>query len=233
MDYCQVHAALRLQLHAHRATQKVRQQIIDADVPTRVEPDILSHRALAPPAPASPLGLWHGASGYYSSGWPVAYLIATVIFAVGLLIGAFVHVSQPGQHVASPNSAPTPNPQRPIPNPSSIVARVTGMVDCVWEGPGFRVQGSGAANQKSEIRNHNSPLHLGDRLALRSGLLEITYDTGARVILQGPVTYEIESAAGGYLSSWQALRQTGEVRGQRSEVSVGKSEIRNHQSQIS
>ena len=30
--------------------------------------------------------------------------------------------------------------------------------------------------------------------------MEITYDTGAKVILQGPVTYEVESAAGGYLS---------------------------------
>ena len=30
--------------------------------------------------------------------------------------------------------------------------------------------------------------------------MEITYDTGARVILQGPATYEVESANGGYLS---------------------------------
>ena len=29
--------------------------------------------------------------------------------------------------------------------------------------------------------------------------MEITYDTGAKVILQGPVTYEVESD-GGYLS---------------------------------
>ena len=30
--------------------------------------------------------------------------------------------------------------------------------------------------------------------------MEITYDTGAKVILQGPVTYEVESRSGGYLS---------------------------------
>ena len=30
--------------------------------------------------------------------------------------------------------------------------------------------------------------------------MEITYDTGAKVILQGPVTYEVESKDGGYLS---------------------------------
>ena len=30
--------------------------------------------------------------------------------------------------------------------------------------------------------------------------MEITYDTGAKVILQGPVTYEVESKDSGYLS---------------------------------
>ena len=52
--------------------------------------------------------------------------------------------------------------------------------------------------------NKSNALHslicLGDRFDIRSGLLEITYDTGAKVILQGPVTYEVESVAGGYLS---------------------------------
>ena len=42
-------------------------------------------------------------------------------------------------------------------------------------------------------------MSLGDRFALASGLMEITYDTGAKVILQGPVTYEVE-ANGGYLA---------------------------------
>ena len=40
----------------------------------------------------------HGSVGYFfSSDWPVAYLIATVIFGVGLLIGSLVPVSQPEQ----------------------------------------------------------------------------------------------------------------------------------------
>ena len=45
-----------------------------------------------------------------------------------------------------------------------------------------------------------SPVSLGDTFALASGLMEITYDTGAKVIVQGPATYEVESATGGYLS---------------------------------
>jgi hypothetical protein len=43
-------------------------------------------------------------------------------------------------------------------------------------------------------------IHLGDKSALASGLLEITYDTGAKVIPQGFCTYEVESPVGGFLS---------------------------------
>ena len=50
-----------------------------------------------------------------------------------------------------------------------------------------------------------SLVSLGDKFALASGLMEITYDTGAKVILQGPVTYEVESASGGFLSEGKLL----------------------------
>ena len=36
-----------------------------------------------------------GTVGWFSSGWPLAYLIATVIFGIGLLVGSVMHVSQP------------------------------------------------------------------------------------------------------------------------------------------
>ena len=49
-------------------------------------------------------------------------------------------------------------------------------------------------------QDRKSIVSLGDTFVLASGLMEITYDTGAKVILQGPVTYEVESVAGGYLS---------------------------------
>jgi hypothetical protein len=68
---------------------------------------------------------------------------------------------------------------------------------------------------------------------LKSGLLEITYDTGATVILQGPVTYEVESAAGGFLSIGKLtarLEKKSAVSGQRSESANQKSEILNHKS---
>ena len=108
------------------------------------------------------------------------------------------------------------------------------MIDCQWEKKsGFRVQGSGAANQKSEIRNQKSLVALGDKFALAAGLMEITYDTGAKVILQGPVTYEVESANGGYLAVGKLtgkLEKNSGVRGQGSEAANHQSEIRNQKS---
>ena len=63
--------------------------------------------------------------------------------------------------------------------------------------------------------------------------MEITYDTGAQVILQGPVTYEVESN-GGYLS---VGKLTGKLekkaeggRGKAEEDANHKSEIRNQKS---
>ena len=63
-----------------------------------------------PPQAPQTLGFFgaaiHGTVGYFSSGWPAAYLIATVIFGIGLLIGSHVYVSQPEQ-VASRSVLPS------------------------------------------------------------------------------------------------------------------------------
>jgi hypothetical protein len=150
----------------------------------------------------------------YITGWPVAYLVATVILGIGLAIAAVTRVSQPIQivDVHLPVSGghhevvEAGGESNLLPSPSgrgaggeggehldsslhSAVGQITGMVDCQW-----------LENPKPDIRNPKSPIHLGDRLALRSGLMEISYDSGAKVILQGPVTYRVESSAGGYLS---------------------------------
>jgi hypothetical protein len=76
-------------------------------------------------------------------------------------------------------------------------------------------------------------------LALASGLIEITYLSGAKVILQGPVTYKVESKAGGYLSLGKLTARVEKpvVRGQGSGVrsqgsEVSKSQIQNPKSEI-
>ena len=198
LDYCRLHVALRLELRAHRATQKLHQQIdIESVVPALSE----SNAAQRETSSAVPLGIlattFHGTVGYLSSDWSVAYLIATVILGIGLVIGSLVPVSQPAQ-IARQSPVPSRGDAEPKMEP---VGRITGMVDCKWEeGAGDGGPGTGAENQKSEIRNQKSLVTLGDKFALASGLMEITYDTGAKVILQGPVAYEVEAPTGGFLS---------------------------------
>ena len=68
--------------------------------------------------------------------------------------------------------------------------------------------------------------------ALASGLMEITYDTGAKVILQGPVTYEVESAAGGYLSVGKLTAKLEKKGGKSPNLQISKSETSNPQSLI-
>ena len=172
LDYCQIHAALRLQLRANRATQKVHQQInIESVVPTPSEFAAVKIAAPDSPAPTFPTSLFPSTLGY-SSAWTISYLSATVI--TGLLILGFwlMPASRPEQVARSAV------PSVPIVEPKAYVGRITGVVDC---------------------KIGDSRVSLGQKLDLASGLMEITYDTGAKVILQGPVTYSVE-ANGGYLA---------------------------------
>jgi hypothetical protein len=121
-----------------------------------------------------------------SSGWPMAYLIATLVVGIGMLVGAFTYISQP-VHVANRIRPAIQESTTPFQTRERVtVGRITGMADCRWE-------------HKETALACNDRVSLGQKYVLASGLLEITYQTGARVILQGPVTYEVESKNGGYL----------------------------------
>ena len=81
-----------------------------------------------------------GTVGFFSSDWPVAYLIATVIFGVGLLVGSLV-MSQPDQ-VARQSSVPSRmdvEPKVELVGPDYGHGRL--------QVGGFRVQGSGGRNR--------------------------------------------------------------------------------------
>ena len=123
--------------------------------------------------------------GYLSSGWPMAYLVAMVIMGIGLAVMAVVHVSHP-MKIAT-HSQSVMEQQRTVAPKAEIVGRITGIIDCKWDDPDTQV-----------INGDHVPL--GRKYSLASGLMEITYGTGSRVILQGPVTYEVEAKNGGYMS---------------------------------
>ena len=169
-----------------------------------------------------------------------SYGIATLIVGAGLLaawVCKMPNDAEVAQSVVIRHDAAAPAN-------ASVVGCITGMVDCRWEGTGSRSHGSGESENNLPSPGHrpeglsiwrgagaedglhlHSPVHLADTLALRSGLAEITYETGAKVILQGPVTYRVDSAAGGYLAVGKLTARLEEKKA--TNPANPKSEIRN------
>ena len=129
--------------------------------------------------------LWHGAIGFFSQELPFSLLIATVLTGLGLWVASLIYVSRPEQMA---ERGPSSSSVQPAFDPTlEVVGKITGMADCKWSKDGRAPSG------------YDNVL-VGRQFTLDSGLMEITYDTGAKVILQGPVTYVVESKNGGYLS---------------------------------
>ncbi len=116
-------------------------------------------------------------------GGPVfSYLVAAVLLGV-MLLGAWAYKISHHQELAQSSPEQRSAPRAPE---MHFVGRITRTVDCRW----------------SDSRTAAFPgasVPLGRKYALASGLLEISYDSGAKVILQGPCTYEVENANGGFL----------------------------------
>ncbi len=173
-------------------------------------PTIILDTSSPLPSPLAPLP-YHVAHPFLFSN-----MISLLIVGIGLL-GAWVYqVDIPHPIAATQHNTKTTDPSPATPS-ESCIGQITSMVDCNWEKDcKFKLFSS-----KTDNRNPKFPISLGDKFVLSSGLLEITYDTGAKVILEGPVTYEVESAAGGYLSVGKLtarLEKRGEGRGE----SMGK-----------
>ena len=144
-----------------------------------------SSRPVSPPIPNFVGTAWHGTFSYFSDGWPLAYLIGALIVGVGLTVASLIMVTHHAE-IAQDPSLSVPLQGKPS-SEMTFVGHITGMVDVRW-----------ADEQTSAASDASVPL--GRKYALASGFMEITYDTGAKVILQGPCTYEVNSAAGGFLA---------------------------------
>jgi ferric-dicitrate binding protein FerR (iron transport regulator) len=78
------------------------------------------------------------------------------------------------------------------PQPQELVAQLTGAKDCEWVDAASAVQPGGQ-------------LHKGQRVELQKGYAEITFDSGALVVLEGPVSLDIKSA-------WAATLNRGTIK---------------------
>ena len=213
LKYCRIHATLEMEMQAHSALQRVRgRDDLDTAVLAPWESEVLT-AAVPPvaPAPSSPVfgflsTTLHATIGYFPEGMPLAYLIATVVTGLGILAASLVYVSQPEQVVRHPAPSVAVEPH------VNYVGRITGVVDCKCAGTAV----------------DSSRVPLGKKYELTAGLMEITYNTGAKVILQGPATYEVD-VNGGYLS---VGKLTGKLEKENDECRMMNDELRTRMSDI-
>ena len=133
--------------------------------------------------PVASNATWYGMAGNFANHtYALSYLIAAFVLGVAMLASSVIYVSNPKQMVdVEPNTEPTRQEQY------VFVGRITGMKDCRWSDP-----------QTGAYVGSSVPLDR--RYALASGLLEISYNSGAKVTLEGPCEYTADSDAGGYLA---------------------------------
>ena len=157
--------------------------------------DVPAAEAAGPPASGlrplcSPLATSHYPLATPFVGGPVfSYMVATLIVGM-MLLGAWAFkVTHDYRDVVNHKSQWRTAPGKSIPKPPELVfvGRITGMKDCRWADP----------KTQAYI---GSSVPLDRRYALSAGLMEISYDSGAKVILEGPCTYQVETRASGYLA---------------------------------
>ena len=188
---------------------RLRNQQLDRDDPPVSQPfaPIIIQTSPDIPSSFSPFG-----------SFLFSYAVAAVTVAIGLLIGWAYQVSVSEQQIAHEHSGrPTPTIGPPAPG-MVYVGQITGTFDCRW------ADSAGASNY--------AYVPLGRRYALASGLMEISYDSGAKVIMQGPCVYEVASRTGGYLAIGRVTARV-EKKAEGGRRKVESQESSNSKSRIS
>ena len=140
------------------------------------------------PAPSPVLGFlgsaYHSVTGYVAKHDVLFGLLIVTLLFIPIAGFAVYALLQPDQQVAK---ATKPEPLGPalFPHEGARTGAITGTLDCVWK--------------DSQLRFPESDVCVGDVFRIDAGLMEITYDSGAKVILQAPTTYTVTSKTGGYL----------------------------------
>jgi hypothetical protein len=116
----------------------------------------------------------------------IAYLVVGVIFAAGLLAAtAWKTPRGPAPPLATLQVVKSVAPPRPI------VAKITRVDGCRWADP-------------ENVVTAGEPVAPGRLFNLKSGVLEVTYGIGVRVVVQGEANFAIDSCNSGILASLSA-----------------------------
>jgi hypothetical protein len=209
-EYCRMHAELYFAIRAERAVCAAGGRGVESRE-SRVESgggwsESLDSRILNPEVPVINLQTPTLNSRLSTlSSWTFSYSVATVLLAVALL-GAWSYTfTHPDPDSLAANNSGNATSSGSVAGETpefTFVGHVSGMIDCQWADD-VTATYAGAA------------VALNRRYALRSGLMEITYDSGAKVILQGPCEYTVESPRGGYLAVGKLVARVGAGDGGR------------------
>jgi hypothetical protein len=123
-----------------------------------------------------------------------AYAIAALLMATALVAARLWGPAggpQPSARHAAMSAVQITADSMPV-----IVGRITGMKDCRWANPGI------AAREMEAVPR-------GGRYVLNGGLLEITYNTGAKIIIEGPAVYAADGGNWGTLSLGRLTARVG------------------------
>jgi hypothetical protein len=97
--------------------------------------------------------------------------------------------------------APAPSPRPPDASPTEFVARITGTKDASWRGV-------------SASLSPGAFLRRGEQLELAGGFAEITFDSGAVVLLEGPALFDVNSA-------WDSTLRRGAIKANVPQQAIG------------
>ena len=163
-----------------------------ADGPGRADEALPSHPPTVAIAPAvhSLSFILHPLDSFGSV--VLSYLVAAMLSAAGILAAWKWQTVERPQLTAANSTRPSDRrgvevlPRAATVARQPIVGRVTRMADC-------RLADKDGPVQVGEA------VPLGRRYALLSGVLEISYAIGPKVIVEGPAEYEVDSPASGFL----------------------------------
>jgi hypothetical protein len=131
-------------------------------------------------------------AGIFSQVGPLSYLVSTVLMCVAVLVAWQSKVADrlepasQNRFTASRESVP------------SSVGCVTAMDGCQWTDEWtdeFTARQTRRTSPQPDLAIA-SPVSLGRKVRLDAGLLEITFDSGASVIVQGPAAFDVGSNGG-------------------------------------
>ncbi len=161
---------------------------------------------LSPPIVLDPSATHYSPSTSHSSlgNWVFSYTVAT-LFVCFFILGAWAIKITHRRELAN-NSRRQTTSGKTVQEPQMVfVGRITGMAEVKW------------SQDPDYLPPLGAHVSLGREYKLDSGLMQITYDTGARVILEGPCSYKVESARGGYLALGKLTARIEEGRREKRE----------------